>query len=106
MTPANDNAAIVFRPLDGLSLFATEKEVATAIVGKSGAEKWIREVLPVLRRRGFPASDALHARLAVPLVKRFYEGYFGQTAGFAVAKPDGEEKLGLDQWKTRNKKKG
>lgn len=27
----------------------------------------------------------------VPLVKRFYDGYFGITAGFHIAAPDGEE---------------
>jgi hypothetical protein len=82
-----------------LPLFATDAELATAIVGKARAEKWRKERLPTLERKGFPAVDAFHGGRAVPLVKKFYEGYFGITAGFAMAKADGEERLG--QWKSR-----
>ena len=91
MTPANDNAP--FRALDSLPLFATDREIAIAIVGKGKASYWITAVLPKLERSGFPAEDPLHTGRAVPLVRRFYEGYFGMTAGFAMAKPDGEEKV-------------
>ncbi|MBZ9922278.1 hypothetical protein LB579_31880 [Mesorhizobium sp. BR1-1-7] len=102
MKPANDN--LDFDALSKLPMFATDRQIAAAIVGNGGADRWIKEVMPILERRGLPKVDALHGRRAVPLVRKFYEGYFGITAGFATAKPDGEEKLGLDQWKTRNKK--
>ncbi|NGN45024.1 hypothetical protein G6N74_28620 [Mesorhizobium sp. CGMCC 1.15528] len=87
-----------------LPLFATDREKAVAIVGKSGADRWAKEVLPILERRGFPRVGTLHGRRAVPLVLEFYERYFGVTAGFALSEPDGVERLGLDDWKNRNKK--
>ncbi|MBB6304686.1 hypothetical protein [Rhizobium leucaenae] len=80
-----------------LPLFATDKELAVAIVGKERAAMWMKAVIPVLERKGFPRIDPLHDGRPVPLVWKFYDGYFGITAGFNVAAPDGEERLGL--WK-------
>jgi hypothetical protein len=88
-------------PLARLPLFATDKEIAVAVVGKERASYWIKAVLPVLERRGFPAEDPLHTGRAVPLVRKFYEDYFGITAGFAMAKPDGEEK----EWQPKRRRK-
>lgn len=48
-------------------------------------------------------SMSLHGARPVPLVKKFYDGYFGMTAGFTGAAPDGEERLG--HWKTRKSKR-
>jgi hypothetical protein len=84
-----------FKNLDALPLFATDREIAVAIVGKTRAEYWRTAVLPTLERRGFPAEDPLHTGRAVPLVRKFYEDYFGITAGFAMAKPGGEKKVWL-----------
>jgi hypothetical protein len=81
--------------LDALPLFADDKEIAVAIVGKAKASYWLTAVLPSLERSGFPAEDPLHMGRAVPLVRKFYEDYFGITAGFAMMKPDGEEKVWL-----------
>lgn len=91
MTPANDNK-LPFKTLDNLPLFATDKEIALAVVGKTLASYWLSGVLPTLERRGFPAVDPLHQGRAVPLVRKFYEDYFGVTAGFAMAAPGGEKK--------------
>lgn len=101
MKPANDN--LPFRALDALPLFATDKEIAVAIVGKTKADYWLKAVVPTLEKSGFPALDPLHEARAVPLVRRFYDAYFGITAGIAMAKPDGEERLG--SWR-KNKKTG
>lgn len=84
-----------------LPLFAPDRDIAVAIVGRGRADYWLKAVLPTLERRGFPSVDALHNGRPVPLVRKFYDGYFGITAGFAMAKPDGEERLGLAQWKNR-----
>ncbi|WP_372353018.1 hypothetical protein [Pararhizobium sp. BT-229] len=84
-------------------MFATDKEIAVAIVGKERAQMWIKTVIPVLERKGFPRVDPLHDGRPVPLVKRFYEGYMGITAGFAVAAPDGEENL--DVWRPKRDKR-
>lgn len=85
-----------------LPLFATDQQLAVAIVGKERAQYWLKAVLPTLeQKQGFPRIDPLHDGRPVPLVKKFYEGYFGITAGFAAAAPDGEERLG--QWKGRKR---
>lgn len=89
-------------PFSKLPLFATDKELAVAIVGKERASMWIKAVIPQLERKGFPRIDPLHDGRPVPLVKRFYDGYFGITAGFAASTPDGEERLGLWKRKRRN----
>ncbi|RWO95095.1 hypothetical protein [Mesorhizobium sp.] len=77
--------------LDDLPLFATDKQIAEAIVGKDMAEKWVRERLPTLAKKpGFPAIDDFHGGRPVALVIRFYGEYLklpGQSAG----KPDGQE---------------
>ncbi len=84
-------------PLSKLPLFATDREIAIAVVGKERASMYVKVVIPALERQGFPRIDPLHDGRPVLLVRRFYEGYLGITAGFNVAAPDGEERLG--QWK-------
>lgn len=90
-------------PLSKLPLFATDQQLAVAIVGKSRAAMWVKTVIPQLERKGFPRIDPLHDGRPVPLVRRFYDGYFGITAGFNVAAPDGKENLGM--WKRDRSKK-
>ncbi|MDX0318897.1 hypothetical protein GOC38_14730 [Sinorhizobium meliloti] len=87
-------------PLSQLPLFATDQQLAVAIVGKDRASMWVKAVIPQLER-GFPRIDPLHDGRPVPLVQRFYEGYFGITAGFNAAAPDGKENLGM--WKSRRR---
>lgn len=89
--------------LDNLPLFATDKELAVAIVGKERAQMWIKTVIPQLERKGFPRIDPLHDGRPVPLVKKFYDGYFGITAGFNAVAPDGQENLGM--WKRRRERR-
>ncbi|TIP03865.1 MAG: hypothetical protein E5X72_14275 [Mesorhizobium sp.] len=80
--------------LNKLPLFATDLEIAVAIVGKKYAPLWKRDALPVLERRGFPRWDPLHQGRPVPHVKQFYALYLGITAGFVMAPPpDGKEKV-------------
>lgn len=85
-----------------LPLFASDHDLAIAIVGKERAAMWIKTVIPQLERKGFPRIDPLHDGRPVPLVKKFYDGYFGITAGFAATAPDGEERLG--EWKKSRRK--
>lgn len=75
-----------------LPLFATDHQLAVAIVGKVRAAMWIKTVIPQLERKGFPRVDPLHDGRPVPLVLKFYDGYFGLTSGLAAV--DGEERLG------------
>lgn len=89
--------------LSKLPLFATDREIAIAIVGKERAAMWTKVVIPQLERKGFPCIDPLHDGRPVPLVMRFYQGYFGITAWVRAAAPDGEERLGT--WKGNGRKK-
>ncbi|MER9883900.1 hypothetical protein [Mesorhizobium sp. M0118] len=86
--PTVTNAA-----LDRLPLFATDMEIATAIVGRARADYWRKAILPALEKSGFPGLDPLHKARPVPLVKQYYALYFGITLGFTLAKPDGEERI-------------
>lgn len=80
-----------------LPLFATDQQIAVAIVGRERAAMWIKTVIPQLERKGFPRVDPLHDGRPVPLVKKFYDGYLGITDGLGAV--DGEERLG--EWSKR-----
>jgi hypothetical protein len=90
--------------LDRLPLFATDLEIATAIVGKQNASRWKRDVIPALEHKGFPRWDPLHEGRPVPHVKQFYALYLGITAGFTMAPPDGEDRVGMWLGKRLEKK--
>ncbi|CDX32677.1 hypothetical protein MPLSOD_140669 [Mesorhizobium sp. SOD10] len=86
--------------LDDLPLFATDQQIAQAIVGRENAERWMRERLPTLScKPGFPAVDDFHGGRPVALVRRFYEGYFG-TAQSPAAAPG---RADASQWKTKSR---
>lgn len=79
MTPSNDNTP-QFKALDNLPLFATDAELAVAIVGTRRAKQWLRDGFPVLATRpGFPSVDVFHGGRSVALVRRYYESYLGIT---------------------------
>ncbi|MGQ3215626.1 hypothetical protein [Shinella sp.] len=44
-------------PLSKLPLFATDHEIAIAVVGKERASMYMKAVIPVLERQGFPKMD-------------------------------------------------
>jgi hypothetical protein len=90
----NEPKTVTNAALDRLPLFATDLEIATAIVGRARADYWRRAIMPTLEKSGFPGVDPLHNARPVPLMKQFYAAYFGITAGITLAKPDGEERLG------------
>ncbi|TGQ94609.1 hypothetical protein EN851_03370 [Mesorhizobium sp. M8A.F.Ca.ET.208.01.1.1] len=80
--------------LDKLPLFASDLEIAIAIVGKKYASLWKRDALPILERSGFPRFDALHQGRPIPQVRQFYARYLGIAQGFVIAPPpDGKEKV-------------
>ena len=86
---------MTFDLLSQLPLFATDQQLAVAIVGKERASMWVKAVIPQLEKKGFPRIDPLHDGRPVPLVRKFYDGYFGITAGFSAAAPDGKEDLSI-----------
>ncbi|TGT91399.1 hypothetical protein EN804_08010 [Mesorhizobium sp. M8A.F.Ca.ET.161.01.1.1] len=86
--------------LEDLPLFATDQQIAQAIVGRDRAERWMRERLPTLSgRAGFPAVDDFHGGRPVALIRRFYEGYLG-TAQSPAAAPG---RADASQWKAKRR---
>ncbi|WP_201269197.1 hypothetical protein [Sinorhizobium meliloti] len=82
-------------PLSKLPLFATDDEIAIAIVGRKRASDWKRGALQILEARGFPKVDALHGGRPVPLVRKWYELHMGLHRSYAQATLDeGKENLG------------
>lgn len=88
--------------LDDLPMFATDQQIAEAIVGKDKAEKWMRERLPTLANKpGFPAIDPFHGGRAVALVKLFYANYLNLPEnGRGI--PDGRGQEG--EWKSQKRR--
>lgn len=83
--------------LDDLPMFATDRQIAEAIVGKDAAEKWMRERLPTLASKpGFPPIDTFHGGRPVRLIAKFYDDYLGTATGGVVA-PRGVEDVSA--WK-------
>ncbi len=88
--------------LEDLPMFASDQQIAEAIVGKDNADKWVRERLPTLAKKpGFPPIDAFHGGRPVRLVARFYEDYLG-TGGTATA-PRGV--ADPSQWNSKSKRR-
>ncbi|MGO4836161.1 hypothetical protein AB4144_28345, partial [Rhizobiaceae sp. 2RAB30] len=88
--------------LDDLPMFASDQQIAEAIVGKDNADKWRLERLPTLALKpGFPPIDAFHGGRPVRLVARFYEDYLGSggqaSAPRGVADPS--------QWNSKSKRR-
>jgi hypothetical protein len=89
-------------PLDNLPMFASDSEIAVAIVGKKAAADWLRSRFPALEKTpGFPKVDPLHGGRPVPLVKLFYDNYL-RVPESGKGLPDGEENEGA--W-TRSRRK-
>lgn len=77
--------------LDELPMFATDRQIAEAIVGTEKADAWLRDRLPTLASKpGFPPIDAFHGGRPVKLVARFYDAYLG-IGPLAAATPRGRE---------------
>jgi hypothetical protein len=80
-----------------LPLFASDEEIAVAIVGRSRAAKWAKERLPTLASKpGFPPIDPFHGGRPVALVWLFYANYLNLPAD-GRGLPDGKGQEG--EWK-------
>lgn len=74
--------------LDCLPSFASDEDLAVAIVGNKAAKKWQVERLPTLAgKTGFPPVDDFHGGRSVPLVIRFYESYLASSRDGNQAAP-------------------
>ena len=92
------------RALANLPLFATDAEIATAIVGKNRAERWRKERLATLAAQpGFPPIDPFHNGRAVALVWKFYQHYLHlEERGNSGYAPPGRENRAA--WKSSRKR--
>jgi hypothetical protein len=91
-------------PLDSLPLFATDDEIAIAIVGKKKASEWKRRALLILEGRGFPRIDALHGGRPVPLVRKWYEMHMGLQHSYVRATLE-EPKENTDAWRPKREQR-
>lgn len=90
--PANDN--LPFRSLDNLPLFATDKELAVAIVGPKRAAEWLRDKFPTISmKQGFPPVDSFHGGRATVKVAAFYDEYIGKVGPNVNFAPDGGDSV-------------
>jgi hypothetical protein len=74
-----------------LPLFASEKELATALLGQERASEW-RALVPLYEKRGFPKIDPLMGGRYTPAVKAFFDHDYRLTPD-APAAPPGAEKV-------------
>lgn len=88
---------------DALPLFATDDEIARAIVGDARAKEWVKTRLPTLSKKpGFPPVDPFHNGRPTWLIRRFYEQYLGVAGPSAKAgMPDGQEDASA--WRTKKR---
>lgn len=91
-------------PLSKLPLFATDREIAVAVVGKERASMYIKAVIPMLERQGFPRIDPLHDGRPVPLVRKWYNIHMGVDKSYVLTSlQDGKENP--DAWRSARDKR-
>ena len=74
--------------LSDLPLYATDADIAAAVLGKSGAKDW--DALAMLwERKGLPKKDELTGKRYTPAVRTFFDMLHGLTPQGAVKAPDG-----------------
>ena len=87
-----------------LPLFATDKELAIAIVGPKRATEWLRDKFPTISvKQGFPPVDSFHGGRPTVKVAKFYETYIGMTGPNVNFAPDGGDSV-LSWGKRRTEK--
>jgi hypothetical protein len=87
--------------LESLPMFASDRQIAEAIVGKDKAEKWMRERLPTLANKaGFPPIDEFHGGRPVALVARWYDSYLGIGSRTGTTPPSRADASG---WKSKSR---
>lgn len=64
-----------FKKLDDLPLFASEEQLAVAILGPGKTVEW-RGIVKMLEERGLPGIDGFHGGRYVPAVRAFYDDQY------------------------------
>lgn len=79
--------------LDQLPLFADEKSLSDAVLGRGKYTHW-RAVVPLLERRGFPTIDGLMGGRYWPAVKAFFDREYNIRGASQVSAPHQPAALG------------
>jgi len=82
-----------FKTLDELPAFASEDDLAAALMG-TGKTTAFRAILPLLEARGFPKVDGLMGGRYVPAVKAFFDREYKVHGEEQVSKPHSPANLG------------
>lgn len=85
-------------PLDRLPLFATDAELAGAILGPRRGD-W-SAIAALLETRGLPRVNSLMGGRYVPAVRQFFDADNGILQKVLPSHPDGVENLAA--WKTKS----
>lgn len=78
------------RTLDELPLFATDHEIAEAVVGPERAKQYLLSIKLLEKLPGFPPHDPAHGGRYVPAVKAFYDVRSGLSPA-TLTRPAGQE---------------
>lgn len=89
--------------LEKLPLFADEKSLSDAVLGRGRYTEW-RAIIPLLERRGLPKIDALMGGRYWPAVKAFFDREYKIHGDYHVREPHRPATFG-DGWKLRNARK-
>jgi hypothetical protein len=82
-----------FKTLDQLPAFASEEQLAVALMG-AGKTSAFRAVVPLLEARGFPKVDGLMGGRYIPAVRAFFDREYAVRGETHVAAPHSPAKLG------------
>jgi len=82
-----------FKTLDQLPAFASDDDLATALLG-TGKITVFRAVVPLLEYRGFPKVDGLLGGRYVPAVKAFFDREYKVRGEEQVSAPHAPATLG------------
>jgi hypothetical protein len=93
-----------FQPLEKLPLFATEQEIATALLGPGKVDHW-QQIAPLLERRGLPTIDGLMGGRYTPAVRKFFDrNYRVGEDGQVASTPHAAAELGSWQGKKNTRR--
>jgi hypothetical protein len=88
--------------IEQLPLFADEKSLSEAVLGRGKYTHW-RAVVSLLERRGFPTIDGLMGGRYWPAVKAFFDREYGVHGAAQVSAPHKPAELGA--WKRERKER-
>ena len=94
------NTGVGKQCLELISLFASEEQIAAAVLGGDRLQEW-RQMAPLLEQKGLPKIDQLMGGRYMPAVHAFFDRLYGLDRGAdAPLAPDG-----VRIWKWSEKQK-